>query len=437
MKKWQMGLLILIFGIQIVLGLLIKYPPTVEQLKILLFFGGQGNFVLWLLRIVSLGILWLSFILWKGVVNQNVYVWSVLILSISPTIFNLWYLYPLLLLKIFLVIWGFNLGKKFKSWTLVIFLILGVIVFNRLALSNRAAIFNKLSLSDAQIEVTARFTAEDSLKSKIEFPLWWRRISYNKYFFVYKQIVAEVLPYFDLESLFFQEVSPTEQKSMVMFYWPEILILIMGIYFCTKDKKNNKLIGFLFLVSIFDYVFSEGAIDRRLLLTMWPLSIVMALIWTKNKKWILKIMGILLFLGFIFNFYDLKVRKEYWFDNRPLAFQFWFENLAKIDLDNYQKIYVSSLVGDSKKYCYFYHGKKCDEAKWIFKSFDLEKEVIENKTIYAGFAGEFVGSKFKNDISSDWKKEGELKGLNFLSVKNLLNTIAYKYGNDIGVAIKN
>lgn len=436
MKKWQMRLLIIIFGVQIILGLLIKYPPTVEQLNILLFFGGQGNFILWLLRVVSLGILFLTFRLWKGVVNQNVYAWSVLILSISPTIFNLWYLYPLLLLKIFLVILGFNLGKKFKSWAVVIFLIFGIIGFNRFGLNNKAAIFNKLSLSDAQIEVTARFTAEDSLKNKIEFPLWWRRISYNKYFFVYKQIVAEVLPYFDLESLFFQEVSPTEQKSMVMFYWPEILILVMGIYFCTKDKENNKLFSLLLFVSIFDYVFSEGAIDRRLLLTMWPLSIVMALTWVKSKKWILGVMGVLLFLGFIFNFYDLKVREEYWFDNRPLAFQFWFENLSKINLDNYQKIYVSSLVGDGKRYCYFYQGKKCDEMKWVFKSFDLEKEIIENKTIYAGFAGEFVGSKFKNDISNDWKKEGELKGLNFLSVKNLLNTIAYKYGNDIGVAIK-
>lgn len=447
MKKWQWGLLIVVFITQIITGVLIKYPPTSEQLRLLFFINGQGNWYLWILRILSLALLFLTFKIWKKLVPEKIYGWSLIILSISPTIFILWYLYPLLLLKVFLVIGGLYLLKKYKKRYLVLCLILGVIVFNRLVLENKAAIFNKFSFKDAQNEVTARFVAEDSLKEKIELPLWWRRISYNKYFFIYKEVVAEVLPYFDLESLFFQEVSPTEQKSMVMFYWPEILTLVVGIYFLSKNKKDYKDLGYLFLVSVFDYVFSEGSIDRRLLLTMWPLSIVMAEAWvemievSKNKyilaKWSLGIVGVLLFLAFSFNFYDLKVREEYWFDNRPLAFQFWYENLSKINLDNYQKIYVSSIVGDSKKYCYFYFGNKCNEEKWIFKSFDLEKDKVENKTIYAGFAGEFVGSKFKNDISSDWKKEAELKDLNFIGVKSLLNTIAYKYGNDIGVAVKN
>lgn len=444
MKKWQMTLLIVIFGIQILLGLLIKYPPTEEQLKILLFFYGQGNLSLWLLRIFSLGGLFLTFKIWKKIASKDIYGWSLLTLSISPTIFNLWYLYPLLLLKIFLVIWVFSFIKLLKKWWLILLLVLGVVIFNRFILDNKAAIFSKFSLVETQNEVMSRFTKEDSLKEKIELPIWWRRISYNKYFFVYKQVVAEVLPYFDLESLYFQEVSPTEQKSMVMFYWPEILVLMAGIYFCSR--QNNRQIGYLFLLSIFDHVFSEGAIDRRLLLTMWPLSIVMATAWVeminlvKNKyilaKWSLGIVGGLLILAFVFNFYDLKVREEYWFDNRPLAYQFWYENLEKINLNNYQKIYVSSIVGDGKKYCYFYIGKNCADSKWIFNSFDLKKDEVETKTIYAGFAGEFVGSDFKNNINSDWKNEAELKGLNFIDVKSLLNTIAYKYGNDIGVAVE-
>lgn len=447
MKKWQWTLLVIIFVIQVLVGILINYPPTSEQLKLLFWVTGQGNWALWILRILSLGFLFLTFEIWKKIIPENIYAWSLLILSISPSFFNLWYLYPLLLLKIFLTIWSIFWIKKNNKSFWWIFLILGIIVFNRLALENKAAIFNKFSFKDAQNEVTARFVSEDSLKEKMKMPLWWRRISYNKYFFVYKQIVAEVLPYFDLESLYFQEVSPTEQKSMVMFYWPEILTLMVGIYFFGKNKKDGKVLVGLFLISLFDYVFSEGSIDRRLLLVMWPLSIVMATAWVeiidlaKNKyvmaKWSFGIVGILLFLAFSFNFYDLKVREEYWFDNRPLAFQFWYENLNKVNLDNYQKIYVSSIIGDSQKYCRFYLGDKCNQEKWIFKSFDLEKDKIENKTIYAGFAGEFVGSKFKNDISNDWKNEAELKGLSFLEVKSLLNTIAYRYGNDIGVAIKN
>lgn len=444
MKKWQWTLLTAIYGLQIVLGFFIKYPPTEEQLKILLFFHAWGNLSLWILRIFSLCALWLIFKIWKRIVSNKIYAWSILTLSISPAIFNLWYLYPILLIKIFLIVWVFSLIKPFKKWWLILFLILGLIAFNRYILGEKAAIFNKFSLDEAQNEVMIRFTKEDSLKEKIDLPLWWRRISYNKFFFVYKGVVAEVLPYFDLETLYFQEVSPTEQKSMVMFYWPEILVLMVGIYFWSR--QNTRQIRYLFLLSIFDYVFSEGALDRRLLLTMWPLSIVMATAWVeiimlaKNKyilaKWSLGIVGGLMVLAFAFNFYDLKVREEYWFDNRPLAFQFWFENLEKLNFDNYKKIYISSIVGDGRRYCYFYIGKKCDDSKWIFNSFDLKTDKVENKTIYAGFAGEFVGSDFKNNINSDWKNEAEAKGLKFYGIKSLLNTIAYKYGNDIGVAVE-
>jgi len=443
MKKWQWTLLTAIYGVQVLLAFLIKYPPTNEQLKILLVFHGDGELSLSFLRIFSLGLLFLSFKFWKKIVNSQIYWWSVLTLSISPTLFNLWYLYPILLFKIFLIILVFSFIKLSKKWWLILFLILGLIIFNRFILGEKAAIFNKFSLNEAQNEVMIRFTKEDSLKEKIELPLWWRRISYNKYFFVYKGIVAEILPYFDLESLYFQEVSPMGQKSMVMFYWPEVLALIAGIYFCCKEK--NRQIGYLFLISIFDYVFSEGTIDQRLLLTMWPLSIVMGRAWVemiklaKKKfilaKWSLGIIGGLLLLAFSFNFYDLKVREEYWFDNRPLAFQFWFKNLRNINLDNFQKIYISSIIGDGKKYCYFYFGKSCNDSKWIFDSFDLKTNKVENKTIYAGFAGEFIGSDFKNEISNDWKNEAEKNNLNFIGVKSLLNTIAYKYGNDIGIAI--
>jgi len=46
------------------------------------------------------------------------------------------------------------------------------------------------------------------------------------------------------------------------------------------------------------------------------------------------------------------------------------------------------------------------------------------------FAGEFVGSRFKNDIDSNWDKNGLV---NIVAKKTLRDTIAYKYGNDLGV----
>jgi len=451
MKGWILTVLITIaMVIQSILAIVINYPPTEEQLKILLFLDINGNFSLWLLRFLSLILLGLVLRVWQKAISEKIFKWSLVMLLISPTFFVLWYLFPLMLLKVFLVMSVIYLiiGNKFNRYLLVLFLILGIVGYNRLILNNRAAVFNKLSFRDAQNEVTTRFVTEDSLKSKIELPLWWRRIAYNKIFFVYKQVTAEVLPFFDLETLFFQEVTPVGQKSIVMWYWPEMYVLIFGIYFWLKrkDKKLNRNILLMFLVAITDFVFSEGASYRRLFLIMWPTSIIMAIAWEEmiilSKKkyilasWCLGVVGVLLISAFGFNFYDLKVREEYWFDNRPLVFQFWYKNLSKIDLNNYQKIYISSLVGDPKAYCNFYLGKVCEDKKWIFKNFNLAEDKINNKTIYAGFAGEFVGPKFKNDVSSDWQKQVELRGISFLAVRNLRDTIANQYGNEVAVAVK-
>lgn len=451
MKGWIMKILILVVVIvQLLVALAINYPPTKEQLGILLFLGLGGNIYLWLLRLLSLIVLGIILIIWRKTVGREIFKWSLIMLIISPTFFVLWYLFPLFLIKVLIVVCIFYVFNKQRInwWWLILLLMLGIVVYNRFILENKAAFFDKLSLKDAQNEVTERFIAEDSLKSKIELPLWWRRVAYNKYFFVYKKELAEILPFFDLESLFFQEISPIGQKSIVMWYWPEMYIFIFGIYFWLnkRDRKLNKNIFIMFLIALTDFVFSEGASYRRLLLVMWPMSLIMAIAWQKmiilgqNKyvlaKLSLRIVCILLIFAFGFNFYDLRVREEYWFDNRPLAFQFWYQNISKVSLENYQKIYISSLLGDSKAYCNFYFGKICSDKKWNFNNFNLFENKIEDKAIYAGFAGEFVGPKFKNDIDADWQNKPELKSLKFLSIKNLSDTIANQYGNEVAVAVK-
>ena len=55
------------------------------------------------------------------------------------------------------------------------------------------------------------------------------------------------------------------------------------------------------------------------------------------------------------------------------------------------------------------------------------------KSIYAGFAGEFIGSDFKNNINSDWLTLIKDKGFTNLKTINLRDTIAYKFGNDVVV----
>jgi hypothetical protein len=160
-----------------------------------------------------------------------------------------------------------------------------------------------------------------------------------------------------------------------------------------------------------------------------------------RKKYVLArlsyaVVGIVLVYGMMINYYDLTVRKQKWFDNRPLAFQFWYEKLTNMDLNQYGRIQVSALTGDSKAYCYFYLGKICDQDKFVFKSFDLSQEKPVVNSVYAGFAGEFVGPKFKNDIDPNWQKSTAERGFEFLGTETLADTVAYKYGNDIGLAIK-
>ena len=228
-----------------------------------------------------------------------------------------------------------------------------------------------------------------------------------------------------------------------MFYWPEIYLFVLGIFVLFK-LKNNKLFNLLggsIFIAVIDYVFSEGSSYLRLVLVVFPLSIIIAfgfnhLVEMTRKYHVISIValtGVSLFIlmGMGTSFYDLNVRPDYWLDNRPIAYKFWFEEISKLNIDEYDRIQISSLIGDSKKYCYFYLGVKCNDKRFVFKSFNLSKESVLN-AVYAGFAGEFAGAKFKNDIDADWDKNSIAKIVNKISLRD---TIANQYGNDIGVGI--
>lgn len=423
------------------------YPVSDSQVSILNFIGINGQFALDALRILSFLGLFLAFFLWyrllKSRLKYNEAIVSVLVILISPLIFVLGLVYPLVCLKILIFTIGITLVLKNRLflWPFIIVLIL----FNRQILNNKASIFYKLDFKDAQTEVTQRISSEDSLNNSIYIPLWIRRASYNKFFVSYKHILAEFLPYFDFESVFFQEINPFGQKSIVIFYWPEIYLFILGIHFLFLQKNNDliRMLLVVLLVSWIDFVFSEGPIFLRLVLVIFPLSIIIGLgfvnLWFVSRKsnllvkmsWY--IVFLLLVIGFLNSIYDLNVRKDYWLDNRPLAFEFWFKNIRMMDINKYNKVQISSLVGDSKKYCYFYLKNICDSDKFVFKSFDLTTEKMPN-SVYAGFAGEFVGSDFKNDINNNWNQTSLI---NIISYKTLKDTIANKFGNDIGVGIVN
>lgn len=427
------------------LASLFGYPIAEEQIKLLNLFGINGNISLWLIRLLSFLCLTFTLLIWfkiiKYFVLSNVSWISIFSIFISPLFLILVLVYPLICLKLLIFIIGIYLGLKNKY----IFGLLAIllIVFNWQVLGNKAAIFNKLNLKDAQNEVTQRISSEDTLKESINMPLWWRRISYNKYFFSYKQILTEIIPFFDFESIFFQEINPLAQKSIVIFYWPEIYLFVLGLYFLIKLKNNslNRFLLIIILLSWIDFVFSEGQIYKRLVLIVFPVSIVIGLgfynLYILFRKFnvlatiAFAFISIFIFFGIINSFIDLNTRRDYWLDNRPVAYQFWFTELKKIDLNKYNNVQISTIIGDSKAYCLYYLGDKCNSNKFIFNSFDLSITRSLN-IVYAGFAGEFVGSDFKNIIKGDWDNNSIF---NIFSKKLLRDTIAYKYGNDLGVGV--
>ena len=421
------------------------YPVSEQQLEVLYLFGINGFVSLWILRLLSLILMIFVLKMWKSIFYKfkfsNIGWYSSIVLAISPLIFVLILVYPLVCVKLLIVAVFFQKSLKNKYYLVVLGLIL--ILFNINILGNNPAIFNKLDLQDAQNEVTKRISAEDSVLNSIYLPLAIRRASYNKLFISYKQILGEILPFFDFETIFFQEINPLMQKSVVMFYWPEVYLFVLGIFALFK-LKNNKLFNFLggsIFIAVIDYVFSEGSSYLRLVLVVFPLSIIIAfglnhLVEMTRKYHVISIValtGVSLFIlmGVGTSFYDLNVRPDYWLDNRPIAFEFWFKEISRLNIDQYNSVYVSSLVGDSKKYCYFYLGVKCNDKRFVFKSFDLSKERVLN-AVYAGFAGEFVGAKLKNDIDVDWETNSIAKIVNKISLRD---TIANQYGNDIGVGI--
>jgi len=71
-----------------------------------------------------------------------------------------------------------------------------------------------------------------------------------------------------------------------------------------------------------------------------------------------------------------------------------------------------------------------------FDSFNVTSDEVSVGSIYAGFAGEFVGPKFKNDINENWREMAQGQGWKFVAYKRLRDNVANRYGNDIGLAIR-
>jgi hypothetical protein len=434
--------------VQLCLGTYLKFPPTMEQLTIINKLGRSINSVALLvgLRLLTLVILLGSIRTLSGRVEEiyhgGVGVLSALLVIISPLFFCWWYLYPISAIKFVLAFYPFVLFKKHKKLGFLISLVV-ILCLSLLESNDKAAIFHKFSVSDAAKLTTERFSREDSLADKLTFPLELRRVGYNKVFMIYRQVLGEFIPFFDLETLFFQEVSPTEQKSVVIFYWPEVFLFVWGIYAMTRKKciGNSDYVLALLLLSFVNYLCTSKQIYLRMGLLIFPIAVIMALgikkllVLVKRSVFLARVCFFVIIIlvgnGILSNVNDVAIRPDFWFDNRPLVYDFMFKNIQTL---NSKKIMVTSKLEGASEYCRYYFGD-CTKS-FDLSGFDLKNKMADNGTVYAGFVGEFVGSDYGNNMEGNWRNIIISKGLTIVAEKEIRDSVAYGYGNHIVVTIK-
>lgn len=446
-------LLIAIGLIQFLIAIKISHPPTEEQLKILLpilkINSTHPSYFLWGLRTVSYFLLFFSLInfyrLSRKYFSSEIPLLASLAIHLSPTFFSLWFLHPINSLAIFVFTFLFkkyhykkeNLSATKKAVCAIIF-VFALLIMNTGLDIKRAPLIESLNLREAQQKVIERFTKEDSLKERIKFPLVFRKISYNKYFFTYKNTVKKIIDFFDLESIFFQEVHPLGQKSFVIFFWPELILFILGLYWLVNSSAagTKSYISFLTITAFLGFITMPGEIYKRFSLLLFPFSLIIASGIKTIKPTVLKMTALLIILySAITNYYSLVKNYNFWFNNREIAYNFIFNSLNQIDLEKYKRIHITGLIGNAKAYCYYYL-KQCDDGRFSFDSFDLTSNLPKSGEIYAGFIGEFIGKRLDNVfLPTDVEKIRE-KSLTPLYQIELRDSVAFQYGHLVIVAEK-
>lgn len=438
--------LVVILGFQVELSNFISYPPNQEQLH-LIFALPVGNYALgfWLVKIVSLLLVLAAAVILRktirGIFGEKVATLSGLVVLVSPTTYAVWNLHPTDALKAFLVTLLCYFVLRFRSGKAIVFglvIILSVLVLlsNNQPLSN-IPILTALKPSAAEDEIRDRLNSEMSIVSPIHIPLSIKRIAYNKPFFIYKDVLNTAISYGDLESVFFQEVNTLGQKSFVIFFWPEFVLFVFGLYWWARGHGEGRksFIALLTFVAFVDFVMQNKPTYQQFFLSIFPLSVLISLGAVKLGKYRLFPIFIALILGYSFlvNYVDIATRPAYWFDNRPLVYRFIFQEVGKSQSQS-QHVRVTSLIGNPELYCRFYLGI-CPSSRYIFDSFDLANRPAKGGVLYAGFLGEYIGRDLENAMPTDWPDRFPKKGLSILASYTTRDTIAYHYGDTAVIAV--
>lgn len=409
---------------------------------------------LWMLRpkiclTIFFIMLWLY--LWS---RKNTNLWSIGLLIISPLFLffsSFQGLIISLLIFVPLTIHKFYQAKKFLALAVlgVITILLIIPIVGNPAFKNnlsQAVIYGAVIPNQTGKQVEERISKEDGLQTRVVFPLLFRRMGYNKIFFAYRNFVKEVLGFFDLETLFFQEVHPTHQKSEVVFFWPEIFLFCLGIWGLIKTKfsqKHKVLLILTFISLIFYLITTNDSPAGKHGLTLFPLAIIIGAGFKQIPKKLLPVILLLLVWAIYINSYDVLKRPLFWYDNRPYVYSQGIEALKKAEPEFTQDkdIYFTTLVGNPKLYYFYYYSPNPnvfsndpavikDRGRTIhFTSFDLKNNLPQKKTLYFGFLGEFIGPHPLNEFSKEDINKIKIAGLEIEKVWKLDNTIAFRYGD--------
>jgi len=118
--------------------------------------------------------------------------------------------------------------------------------------------------------------------------------------------------------------------------------------------------------------------------------------------------------------------------NRQFAYNFIFNNPDVADYKNY---IVTDIMGEGQIYCKEYLDKNtCNKIQYL--NFDFTKDESKNNNVYAGFLGNFIGKKYDNKFSENWKSMIESRGFEILSTYDLDDNIANEYGTKLIITRK-
>lgn len=429
MLRWRFWVIVIILAVWWYLGLRINYPPTEEQLLIGLWP------VVWT-RMFCFGLAVGAFWFWKNILAkfklEKLYYYFVLVMCLSPTFFGWFWLHPSESVKWFLVSVIFWMSSRWNKKGLILPVIF-LLVFSFWQNNDKAKIWENLENKRAVFEVTQKFGREDSLIDKIDQPLWWRRISYNKYSWMLSSNLKEFISFWNLETWFFQEIDPTGQKALIMFYWPEFILAVLGLYYWLKRKDNikNRLLWSWLILAMSGYLFSKLSDTLRYSLTLPIIAILIAEAWVNITQYKIYF-GLFLFFvfyGFQAFGFDLNKRPDYWLDNRPLVYKYFFETTRNID----GHIQVTDRVANALLYCKYFLGRQCKE-KFEMTGFNFKDSPPIKDITYAGFEGEFIGPNFENKYEGNIADSLTGSGFEVISVKPIRDNIANQYGFNLVVA---